>query len=406
MSPLSENPAPRIVVVGGGAAGFFAAIAAAEAHPDGSVQLLERGAQVLAKVRISGGGRCNVTQACFDPVELAAHYPRGGAALRGPFSRFQPRDTVEWFTSRGVPLKTEADNRMFPLTDRSESIIECLTSEAARAGVTVRLNTHIQSVQKAAGFTLDLGGETLSCDRLVLATGSGPQGWEWARSLGHSLVPPVPSLFTFKIRDPRLEGLAGISLPATEVSLETIKPRFRGPVLITHEGLSGPAVLKLSAWGARELHACGYQALLRINWTGERLEIQWDRLKEKRAVHGQNLILGDNIKEMPRRLWARLALAGGIPERARWTEVSNDRLKALAQELTAGVYKIEGKSTFKEEFVTAGGIPLDEVDFRTMQSKRCPGLFFAGEILDVDAETGGYNFQNAWTTGWIAGRSL
>jgi predicted Rossmann fold flavoprotein len=397
----------RIIVVGGGAAGFFAAIAAAEANAGSSISLLERSGNVLAKVRISGGGRCNVTHSCFDPAELITHYPRGGSALRGPFSRFQPRDTVEWFTSRGVALKTEADNRIFPTTDDSATIIDCLRNHAAQAGVNVQVNARIQSVQKTSeGFALDVAGVTSVCDRLILATGSSPQGWEWAKSLGHSLIEPVPSLFTFKISDSRLQGLAGISLPKVGVHLERSKPRFQGSVLITHEGLSGPAILRLSAWAARDLYAKGYQASLCINWTGQKLDTEWDRLKLKREVHGQNVIATDPLEGIPRRLWARLVLAAGVPGRARWTEASNEKLEALAQQLTKGVYEIKGKSTFKEEFVTAGGIPLDEVDFRTMQSKRCPGLFFAGEILDVDAETGGFNFQNAWTTGWIAGHSL
>ncbi len=395
----------RLIVVGGGAAGFFAAIAAAEAKPARSVTLLERGAQVLAKVKVSGGGRCNVTHACMDPAELVTHYPRGGAALRGPFSRFQPRDTVEWFETRGVPLKTEADNRIFPKSDQSESIIQCLKAEAARVGVQVRVNSFIHGIQKTENeFSLDMGAETLTCDRLILATGSSPQGWDWAKSLGHSLISPVPSLFTFKISDRRLHDLAGISLPTAEVSLAELPLRCKGPVLITHEGLSGPAVLKLSAWAARELHARDYRARLHVNWTGAKLDEQWELLKKKRAAHGQNLIAADNVKEIPRRLWARLTIAAGIPEQARWTEVGNEPLKSLAKELTEGQFSLEGKSTFKEEFVTCGGIPLDEVDFRTMQSKRCPGLYLAGEILDVDAETGGFNFQNAWTTGWIAGQ--
>ncbi len=398
----------RIIVVGGGAAGFFAAITAAEHSPGVPIQILERGAQVLAKVKISGGGRCNVTNACFEPAELITHYPRGGSALRGPFSRFQPRDTIEWFESHGVPLKTEDDKRVFPKSDRSESIIECLQNEATKHGVALRLNAHIRSIEKTKdSFTLDLGGgEMLACDRLILATGSNPHGWEWARHLGHHLVPAVPSLFTFTITDPRLADLPGISMPAAQVALEGTALRSRGPLLITHEGLSGPAVLKLSAWAARELQAKDYRARLEVNWTGAPWETQWNKLKKKREAHGQNLILVDNIKEIPRRLWARLVLASGIPERARWTEVSNEALEVLARELTGGIYQLEGKSTFKEEFVTAGGVVLDEVDFRTMQSKKCPGLYFAGEILDIDAETGGFNFQNAWTTGWIAGNSL
>lgn len=408
MKPLTNDNTPKdLIVVGGGAAGFFAAIAAAEAQPGITVQILERASQVLSKVKISGGGRCNVTHACFDPRELITHYPRGGSALRGPFTRFQPRDTVEWFESRSVPLKTEEDNRIFPKSDRSESIIDCLKAETTRLGVAVRLNAHIRSIQKVTDhFQLDLGGgETLTGKQLILASGSAPQGWEWARALGHTLVPPVPSLFTFKISDPRLTDLAGISMPSAEIFLDGPSLQSKGPLLITHEGLSGPAVLKLSAWAARDLYAQNYHAQLKVNWMSQRLEKMWHLLKSKRGAHGQNLILADNLKDVPRRLWARLVLAAGISERARWTEVSNDLLKALAQELTGGIYRLEGKSTFKEEFVTAGGVTLKEVDFRTMQSKKCSGLYFAGEILDIDAETGGFNFQAAWTTGWIAGNN-
>ncbi len=365
----------------------------------------------MAKVRISGGGRCNVTHACFDPAELVTHYPRGAQALRGPFSRFQPRDTVAWFESRGVPLKTEADGRIFPVSDRSESIIECLQSEAARTGVQLRINAVINKIEtlpdpKPHRFKLFLNdGEELSADRLILATGSSPQGWAWSRAFGHSLIPPVPSLFTFTVQDPRLEGLAGLSTPNAKISIEGTKLRQSGPVLITHWGLSGPAVLKLSAWGAREFHARDYHVSLHVNWVGETTEHITKRLIDKRAKHARNLALADNLQELSRRLWARLALAAGIPELARWGEVGNASLRALAGQITGGVYLMTGKSAFKEEFVTCGGVPTDEVDFRTMESKRCPGLYFAGEILDVDGVTGGFNFQNAWTTGWIAGRS-
>jgi predicted Rossmann fold flavoprotein len=352
-----------------------------------------------------------VTHACFDPAQLVTYYPRGGRALRGPFSRFQPHDTVSWFESRGVPLKTESDGRIFPANDRSQSIIDCLQAEAARATVRVRINTVIEKIEPLpppAGPQFRVifsGGEEGVTDRVILATGSNPDAWAWAQALGHSLIPPVPSLFTFTIPDVRLEGLAGLSTPVAEVALEGTKLRQTGPLLITHEGLSGPAVLKLSAWGAREFHDRAYQASLRVNWLGEPADPVLGRLKDKRDKHPQNLILADNLVSLPRRLWARLVVAAGIPEAARWGDVGNTALRALTAQITGGVYLMKGKSAFKEEFVTCGGIPLDEIDFRTMRSKRCPGLFFAGEIIDVDGLTGGFNFQNAWTTGWIAGQA-
>ncbi len=400
-----------MIVVGGGAAGFFAALACAEADSTCQVSLIERSAHPLVKVRISGGGRCNVTHACFDPAELVTHYPRGGRALRGPFSRFQPRDTVAWFESRGVPLKTEPDGRIFPVSDRSESIIDCLQAEATRRGVRLRINTVIETIETLPGskpnqFKLTLnGGEELIADRLILATGSSPQGWNWVKSLGHTVTKPVPSLFTFTVKDPRLDDLAGLSTPKAQVSIEGTKLKQIGPLLITHWGLSGPAVLKLSAWGARELHARDYNATLHVNWLGDSPEHVLERLKGKRDKSARNLVLADNFPDLPRRLWARLCLAAGIPELIRWGVIGNEPLRALAAQITDGVYLMTGKSTFKEEFVTCGGVPTDEVDFRTLESKRCPGLYFAGEILDVDGVTGGFNFQNAWTTGWIAGRS-
>lgn len=395
-------------MVGGGAAGFFAAIKAAEENPSAHVTLLERMGDVLGKVKISGGGRCNVTNACFEPAELVTHYPRGNRALRGPFSRFQPRDTLEWFEARGVTLKTEEDRRIFPTSDESKTVIQCLKDAAARAGVVVRTSILILDILKGGkskGFDIKLPAETIHADRLILAPGSSPQGWTWARSLGHTIVPPVPSLFTFTISDPRLEGLEGLSVPTAVASLEGFSMKQTGPVLITHWGLSGPAILKLSAWAARELYEHHYKAKLRINWMNEREASLTERLMARRDGHPRNLIAADNFKEMPRRLWARLVDAAGVPFACRWAQVSNAHLKALTLMITDGVYDITGRGVFKEEFVTAGGVDLDDVDFRTMESKRSPGLYFAGEILDIDAETGGFNLQNAWTTGWIAGQA-
>ena len=399
-----------VAVIGGGAAGFFAALAGADANPAARLTIFERTAQVLAKVKISGGGRCNVTHACFDPEILAQFYPRGGQELRGPFSRFQPRDTIEWFESRGIALKTEVDGRVFPVTDSSQTIIDGLVRETQRYRVGVQCGVELNYIRRRAsgdGFVLCLeSGETIEADRVILATGSGAQGWEWARFLGHTIEPPVPSLFTFTLADARLEGLSGVSVADAELQIDGTPLRQRGPLLITHVGLSGPAILKLSAWGARSLHGAGYRAALRVNWLPRiSSEKVFQQLTALRATQLQKVAPGKNRWGLPDRLWARLSRAAGLRDGAHWTEVSREKLRALQQELQNGVFQITGKSPFKEEFVTCGGIRLDEVDFRTMESKKVPGLYFAGEVLDIDAVTGGFNFQNAWTTGWIAGRS-
>jgi predicted Rossmann fold flavoprotein len=402
----------KVVVIGGGAAGFFGAIAAAEAHPHTQVTLLEASPQVLSKVRISGGGRCNVTHACFEPTVLVQHYPRGGKALRGPLTRFQPQDTVAWFKTHGVALKTEGDGRMFPVTDDSQTIVECLVRSAQRAGVQVVTGTVVTEVVSATtGFTVKLkGGKTVGGDRLLIATGSNPLGYRLATSLGHKLVPPVPSLFTFKITDPRLAELAGVSVPLVRVKLlvEGQKPlEQKGPLLITHWGVSGPAVLKLSAWGARLLHDVRYQAKIQVNWLpGLKHEELRDVLLRVKEEWVRKAIAKHCPVALPQRLWQRLVEAMGIDAELRWADLSKKTLNLLLLELTQGQFAIQGKGIFKDEFVTCGGIPLTEVNFKTMESRCCAGLYFAGEILDVDGVTGGFNFQNAWTTGWIAGQSM
>lgn len=410
----------HIVVIGGGAAGFFGAIAAAEANPTARVTLLERNANGLGKVRISGGGRCNVTHACFDPAELIAHYPRGGRALLGPFHRFQPRDTMAWFEARGVRLKIERDGRVFPVSDDSATIVDCLTSAARRAEVRVRTKVDTARVQCAtpAGFELALrDGEIIACDRLLLATGSSATGWRIAQALGHAVVPPVPSLFTFEIDDPRLAGLAGISVAPARIAL--IEPSGEGhrasggyaqsgPVLITHWGLSGPAVLKLSAWAARALHKRDYSADVEVNWLPELDAADLTaRLRALKAERGGQLVAAHSpFPHLPQRLWQQLARAAGVFDEQRWAKLPRAGLEGLARELQRGRYRLASKGEFKEEFVTCGGVDLDEVNFRTMESRICPGLYLAGEVLDIDGVTGGFNFQSAWTTGWLAGRAM
>lgn len=409
-------PPRDVVIAGGGAAGFFAAIACAEADAAARVTVLERGSGVLNKVRISGGGRCNVTHDLMEPGLLVQHYPRGGRALRGPLSRFGPRETVAWFEARGVELKTESDGRMFPVTDDSETIVSSLVGAARRAGVRIRTRAAVTNIQKNSGatgpsrgeFTVTLSkDETLRADRVLLATGSNPSAYGWAASLGHTIVPPVPSLFTFQIDDPRLEGLAGISVPDARVRLPQTKLEQRGPLLITHWGLSGPAVLKLSAWGARELFERDYETTLLIDWLAHmRPEELAGALAMHKHAEARKRVTSSHPFSLPQRLWQSLTKAAGVDEDKRWADLSKRDMQSLVEELAHGRYWISGKGVFKEEFVTCGGISLDDVDFRTMESKVCDGLYFAGEILDIDGVTGGFNFQSAWTTGWLAGRAM
>ncbi|MBI3242420.1 MAG: NAD(P)/FAD-dependent oxidoreductase [Chloroflexi bacterium] len=397
----------QIVIVGGGAAGFFAAITAAEADLHHRILLLEKSKHLLAKVRISGGGRCNVTHACFDPVALIQNYPRGGAALRGPLTRFQPQDTIDWFAARGARLKTEADGRIFPVSDKSQTIIDCLMNSAAKARVEIQTEVSIETITHSnAGFLLRLkNGESLRADRLLLATGNNRHGQAWAASLGHTLAPLVPSLFTFNIEDVRLAGLAGVAVAQAQLTLGPLTQT--GPTLITHWGLSGPAVLKLSAWGARLLHDCGYNAELKINWLPDFDESELlEKLTATRAEHPKRLVVNHSPFPLPARLWERLAAAAGVAANLRWAGLSKQATGALIDQLRRGSYQITGKSTFKEEFVTCGGVNLGEVNFKTMESRLCPGLYFAGEVLDIDGVTGGFNFQSAWTTAWLAGKAM
>jgi predicted Rossmann fold flavoprotein len=401
-----EHP---VVVAGAGAAGYFAAIACAEAAPGRPVIVCEATAHPLAKVRVSGGGRCNVTHACFDPKELVRNYPRGTKELLGAFHRWQPRDTVEWFESRGVTLKTEDDGRMFPATDDSATIVDCLREAAERAGVKIRLATPVAEARRTERtIEVVLGtGEVLNACRLLLSTGGNRSsaGYRIAESFGHSITPLVPSLFTFHIDDPRIKGLEGVSVPDGAASIPG--RQARGPVLVTHWGLSGPAVLKLSAWAAPELAACGYNFEARISWvaglkTGETKQA----LAACRSEHPKRQLSSWNPWSLPARLWERLVAASGAKPDLVWTSAPNRVLEALAQEVCEGRYQVAGKSLFKEEFVTCGGVRLSEVDFRTMESRLAPGLHFAGEILDVDGVTGGFNFQAAWTTGRLAGLAM
>jgi len=366
-------------------------------------------------VRISGGGRCNVTRACFDPRQLALGFPRGSRELIGPFTRFGPAETVDWFRGRGVELKAEGDGRMFPVTDDSATIVDCLVSAARRAGVGIATSSGVTSVSREAGgarpgFLVSLsGGGRVPADRVLIATGGGgsPGGLGIAASLGHSIAPPVPSLFTFNVDDPRIRGLEGVAVPMAAAAVKGTRLREAGPVLVTHWGLSGPAILRLSAWGARELHAAKYSFTLCVNWAEPRTPDEARRsLEAERAGHPSRLVANSNPFGIPSRLWDRLAGAAGIPPGTAWSGVSNDLLRALAAQASDSRFAVAGKSTNKEEFVTCGGVRLAQVDMATMESRLCPGLYFAGEVLDIDGITGGYNFQSAWTTGWQAGRAM
>ena len=402
----------HVVVAGGGAAGLFAAIACAEAAPETAITVLEKGPQFLSKVRISGGGRCNVTHACFDAREFAAHYPRGGQALIGPLERFQASDTVAWFESRGVRLKTESDGRMFPVTDSSQTVVDCLLRAAEAAGVKLTPNCGLESVTKRAGGGFDLtlsNGATLACDRLLLATGGCRAAalGDLAVSLGHTLLPPVPSLFTFQVETQWLRELAGVALSAVEVSVPGTKLRERGALLVTHCGLSGPVILRLSAWGARELHDCNYGFLLHLNWLPHLdRETLAAELQSRRRAQPARFLVNAPLAPLTARLWERLVIAAGIPRETRWADLSRRAHHDLVQQLLRTELRVTGKSLNRDEFVTCGGVRLNEVNFKTMESRLCAGLYFAGELLDIDGITGGFNFQAAWTTGWIAGLAM
>ncbi len=398
----------KIIVIGGGAAGFFGAIAAAEAGAE--VVLLEKGSHFLSKVRISGGGRCNVTHACFDPRELSTRYPRGGKALIGPFNRFQPRDTMEWFESRGAALKTENDGRVFPVSDTSQTIIDTLMNAAQKAGVVCRLHCDVTRIEKLTSeFQVILAnGERLVADKVLLAVGGtrAASAGKLAAELGHHLTSAIPSLFTFEIQLPWLRDIPGV-VAEVEVSIPSVGLRERGPMLVTHWGGSGPAILRLSAWGARGLSELDYHFPLLVNWLGgaSREEIS-NRLTSLRLQHPGKQVSGLAPAPLPVRLWEKLTTLAAVAPGTTWNRLPREQTQKLIELLHRSVLPVTGKSLNKDEFVTCGGVILPEVDFRTMESRICPGLHFAGEILDIDGITGGYNFQAAWTTGHIAGTAM
>jgi predicted Rossmann fold flavoprotein len=401
----------KVIIIGGGAAGFFAAVNLKRMAPDVDVTILEKSNKLLAKVRISGGGRCNVTHACFDNSILVRNYPRGEKALRGAFSRFSTTDTVKWFEERGVKLKTEEDGRMFPVTDDSSSIVNCLLAEAEKLGVRVRQGVNVKKTEKKEKVFIlyPEGGEPILADHVLIATGGNPkkENYDWIRNQGSNIIDPVPSLFTFNVPGNAITELMGLSVPEARVRIANSKLESSGPLLITHWGFSGPAILRLSAWAARELSLRNYHFPVLISWLGNKKEDEIrEHLVEMRKEWKLRQILTHPLYALPKRLWEYLVSSVGIGNELKWADLPNKNMNRLIEKLINDVYEVKGKTTFKEEFVTCGGVSLNEIDFRTMESRTCKGLYFAGEVLDVDGITGGFNFQAAWTTGFIAAQAM
>ena len=398
----------KLIIIGGGAAGYFAGINAAELNPNLEVVILEGNNKVLQKVKVSGGGRCNVTNACFTPQELVEFYPRGKKELLGPFHQFMTGDTMEWFQNRGVSLKIEEDNRVFPESNSSQTIIDCFEEAAKNAGVEIKLSHRVEAIiKKEDKFSIKTTFKEFIADYLLIATGSNTKIWNLILKLGHTIIKPVPSLFTFKIVDERLKDIPGISVSNASVKVLYSKLKEHGPLLITHWGLSGPAILKLSAWGALELFKNNYNFEIEVNWLSKKTEFVLEFLKsEKKKNAKKQVILRSVFEEIPKRLWVKMVKASNILETLQWAQLTNIQLENLANQLTRCKFKVNGKSTFKDEFVTAGGIDLKEINFKRFESKLHKNLFFAGEILNIDAVTGGFNFQNAWTGGWIVANSV
>ncbi|WP_400081398.1 NAD(P)/FAD-dependent oxidoreductase [Winogradskyella sp. R77965] len=416
-----------IIIIGGGAAGFFAAINIAEQNPELSVTILERGKAGLQKVKISGGGRCNVTHAEFIPSELAQNYPRGEKELLGPFHRFMTGDTIAWFEERGVELKIEDDGRMFPLSNSSQTIINCFLNETKKHNVEVLYNHSVKSIIDCRddhlalysfvrrsdsrnttdyNFQIITSQGILECNDVVIATGSNTKIWKLLEDLGHTIVQPVPSLFTFDIKDKRIKDIPGVVAKDVEIKVLGTDLNSEGPLLITHVGMSAPAILKLSAFGAIELAKLNYNFKIEVNFIRLDFKSCLDQLKDFKLSFAKKAISNSTQFDLPKRLWKQLVSASNINETERWADINKEQLESLTEQLTKAVFQVTGKSTFKEEFVTAGGVDLKEVNFKTFESKRIPNLYFAGEVINVDAVTGGFNFQNAWTGAYIVSQSI
>jgi predicted Rossmann fold flavoprotein len=403
---ISNHKIWDLIVVGGGAAGFFTAINAVDKFPELSVAILEKGKKGLQKVKISGGGRCNVTHAEFVPLALTENYPRGQKELLGPFHQFMTGDTMTWFEDRGVPLKIEEDGRVFPVSDSSQSIIDCFYNEVARLGIDVFYNCNVAAVSKEGIFHLETSLGEMRASKLVIATGSSPKAWGWIKSLGHSIVPAVPSLFTFDIEDERLRDIPGVVVQDVTVKVTDTALESEGPLLVTHVGLSAPSILKLSAFGALELSKLNYEFEIEINFIKADFDACMSHLKSMKQQMAKRQISNVSYPNLPKRLWYKLVAAANIAANEKWADLPKKKLQNLALQLTAARFQVKGKSTFKEEFVTAGGVDLKEINFKTFESKLIPGLYFAGEVLNIDAVTGGFNFQNAWTGGFVISNNL
>jgi predicted Rossmann fold flavoprotein len=400
-----------LIVIGGGAAGFYGAIHAGELNPGMKILILEKTTKLLSKVRVSGGGRCNVTHDCFDPIRLSAHYPRGEKPLRSLFKKYNAKDTVQWFSEQGVRLKVEEDGRMFPVTDSSQTIINCFLENARKLKIEIKTGEEVTSIEKA-GQLLEIrtqSGEKYYGTNVMVAIGGSakPEAYSFLEKLGHTIKAPVPSLFTFNDTQKQFSDLMGIALPMAEVRIASTKFKESGPLLITHWGLSGPAVIRLSAWAAEYLHSIGYDFHVLVSWIGtvqeetiRNLLLSQKSARLKQKVHGHPLF------DLPQRLWVRLCVLSDVPDDRLWGEMAHRQVNKLLERLIKCPFQIKGKTTFKEEFVTCGGVDLSEIDVETMESKKVKGVFFAGEVLNIDGETGGFNFQAAWSTAFLAARSL
>ena len=397
----------NVVIIGGGAAGFFTAINTAVNNPELQIAILERGSNILQKVKVSGGGRCNVTHACFDPKELTQYYPRGEKELLGPFHQFCCGDTFEWFDTRGIPLKIEDDGRVFPESNSSQTIIDCFVNEAEKLGITVLKNQGVTAIDKAADlWSISTKTTQYVAEKVVFAGGSSPKLWKLLEKLNHTIIPPVPSLFTFNTADERIKNIPGVVVLDAQVKVLDSHLSSSGPLLITHWGLSAPAILKLSAYGARELAEKDYKFSIAVNFINQSTSDNLLQLKDIKQSLAKNNVQKYPQFSIPKRLWASLVSAAKISETTRWADITKPQLDDLAIQLTAAVFQITGKSTFKEEFVTAGGVNLKEINFKRFESKLHKNLFFAGEILNIDAVTGGFNFQNAWTGGYLVAKAI
>ncbi|MRI01826.1 aminoacetone oxidase family FAD-binding enzyme [Kriegella sp. EG-1] len=414
-----------LIVIGGGAAGFYSAIHAATINPKLKIAILEKGKEVLGKVKVSGGGRCNVTHAQFDPTELVKNYPRGEKELLGPFHKHCSGDVISFFEEKGIVLKIEDDGRMFPSSNTSQTIIDCFLSEASKLGIQILKHSGVLSFEPKNVWEVVTIKKTYRAKKVLIATGSSSKIWKNIQELGHSIVAPVPSLFTFNIKDSRIKGISGVSTNARvavydrnlvdakiTIKLSSQKKRKpllvdEGPLLITHWGMSGPAILKLSAWGARILNSLKYKFEVHINWLPDHYnESVLKLLNEIKEIESKKTVLRTKAVDIPRRLWTNLVRAAGIGKDEKWADITKEKLLKLSEQLTDCRFIVDGKSTFKEEFVTAGGVELSEINFKTMESKLVSNLYFAGEVINVDAITGGFNFQNAWTTGYIAAQGI